>query len=161
MISAATFLDLTRAISSAISCSASTAADGMRMELRTGRSNELVATCDNIKISSSLFLGWGNRLIGFREVILATENIQTLDDPVKVLRWIFKVYDFDAKGYIPVTDIESIVQQIIRCLVFSMTYWTKRGMQVTEACLSSLQSLHKHGRRREHFVPPGSHSFRL
>ena len=53
-------------------------------------------------------------------MILATENINNLDDPVKVLRWIFKVYDFDAKGYIPVTDIESIVQQIIRCLDFSV-----------------------------------------
>ena len=67
-----------------------------------------------------IFLGWGSRFIGFREVILATENINNLDDPVKVLRWIFKVYDFDAKGYIPVTDIESIVQQIIRCLDFSV-----------------------------------------
>ena len=90
------------------------------MELITGRSNELVSTCYSIKIGKLLFLGWGSRLIGFREVILATENLQTLDAPVKVLRWIFKVYDFDAKGYIPVTDIESIVQHIIRCRTFSI-----------------------------------------
>ena len=50
--------------------------------------------------------------------MLATENINNLDDPVKVLRWIFKVYDFDAKGYIPVKHMESIVQQVIRCLDF-------------------------------------------
>ena len=61
-------------------------------------------------------IGWGSRFIGFREVTLATESVENLDDPVKVLRWIFKVYDFDAKGYIPVTDMESIVQQIIRSL---------------------------------------------
>ena len=65
-----------------------------------------------------ILLGWGSRLIGFREVMLATENINNLDDPVKVLRWIFKVYDFDAKGYIPVKHMESIVQQVIRCLDF-------------------------------------------
>jgi len=48
---------------------------------------------------------------------LATENIDELNDPVKVLRWIFKVYDYDAKGYIPISEMESIVQQIIRlCL---------------------------------------------
>lgn len=89
------------------------------MEPRTGRSNIInyciIETDTRTKLPQLChFLGWGSRFVGFREVMLATENINYLDDPVKVLRWIFKVYDFDAKGYIPVTDIESIVQQIIR-----------------------------------------------
>ena len=50
---------------------------------------------------------------------MATENIDELNDPVKVLRWIFKVYDYDAKGYIPISEMESIVQQIIRCIGLS------------------------------------------
>ena len=45
---------------------------------------------------------------------MATENVQNLDDPVKVLRWIFKIYDFDARGHIHVNNIKSIVEQIIR-----------------------------------------------
>ena len=69
--------------------------------------------------NNPILLGWGSRLIGFREVILATENIDELNDPVKVLRWIFKVYDYDAKGYIPISEMESIVQQIIRCIGLS------------------------------------------
>jgi Ca2+-binding EF-hand superfamily protein len=63
--------------------------------------------------STYCLTGWSARLIGFREVILATENVQNLDDPVKVLRWLFKIYDFDARGQIHVSHIKSIVQQII------------------------------------------------
>jgi len=93
------------------------------MEPRTGRSNIInyciIETDTRTKLPQLChFLGWGSRFVGFREVMLATENINYLDDPVKVLRWIFKVYDFDAKGYIPVTDIESIVQQIISLCIY-------------------------------------------
>lgn len=47
-------------------------------------------------------------------MILATENIKNMNEPIKVLRWIFKVYDIDATGYIRVVQIPSIVKIILR-----------------------------------------------
>lgn len=57
--------------------------------------------------------GWNTRLIGFREVILATENIHFLTQPEKIMRWIFKIHDYNGKGYISVYKISVIVDQIL------------------------------------------------
>jgi Ca2+-binding EF-hand superfamily protein len=57
--------------------------------------------------------GWSTRLIGFREVILATVNISNLDDPEKVLRWIFRVHDFNGTGAVPVSKLGSMIDMIL------------------------------------------------
>jgi len=57
--------------------------------------------------------GWAAKLLGFREVILATESIPYLNQPDKVLRWLFRVYDPHGKGEIPIGKIEPIVVSIL------------------------------------------------
>ena len=58
--------------------------------------------------------GWGAKLIGFREVVLATEGIAHLDKPEEILKWIFRVHDSNADGEIPVNRIESIISSLLR-----------------------------------------------
>ena len=57
--------------------------------------------------------GWGSKLIGFREVLLATEGINKLNKPDEILRWIFRVYDQQAAGEISVYKIESMVNSLL------------------------------------------------
>lgn len=57
--------------------------------------------------------GWGVKLIGFREVLLATEGIHKLHRPDEILRWIFRVYDVHAAGEIYVFKIDSIVNSLL------------------------------------------------
>ena len=57
--------------------------------------------------------GWGAKLIGFREVLLATEGISKLSKPDEILRWIFRVYDQHAVGEISVYKIESMMNSIL------------------------------------------------
>lgn len=59
--------------------------------------------------------GWGAKLIGFREVLLATEGISKMSKPDEILRWIFRVYDQHAVGEISVYKIESMMNSIL-CL---------------------------------------------
>lgn len=68
--------------------------------------------------AQSLFIcraekGLGAKLIGFREVILATENIHSLREPCDILQWIFRVYDSEGTGELPVRKLKDIIQQII------------------------------------------------
>ena len=58
--------------------------------------------------------GWGAKLIGFREVILATEGIANLDGPEEVLKWIFRVHDPNADGEISILHIETIISSLLR-----------------------------------------------
>ena len=58
--------------------------------------------------------GWGAKLIGFREVILATECVSDLNQPNKVLRWLFRVFDAEGKGEISVRKIELIIVSILQ-----------------------------------------------
>ena len=53
-------------------------------------------------------------MIGFREVVLATEGIAHLDKPEEILKWIFRVHDSNADGEIPVNRIESIISSLLR-----------------------------------------------
>ncbi len=57
--------------------------------------------------------GWHARFMGFREVILATECMRNLSRPEKVLRWIFKVNDFNGSGAVKVSSLKDIVGQIL------------------------------------------------
>jgi Ca2+-binding EF-hand superfamily protein len=57
--------------------------------------------------------GWGAKLIGFREVLLATEGISKMSKPDEILRWIFRVYDQHAVGEISVYKIESMMNSIL------------------------------------------------
>jgi Ca2+-binding EF-hand superfamily protein len=57
--------------------------------------------------------GWGAKLIGFREVILATENIYSLREPADILQWIFRIYDSEAAGELPVRKLTDIIKRII------------------------------------------------
>lgn len=57
--------------------------------------------------------GWGVKLIGFREVILATESIPYLNQPDKILRWLFRVFDSEGKGDIHIQKIEPIVVSLL------------------------------------------------
>ena len=57
--------------------------------------------------------GWSTKMIGFREVILATDAVYNLRDPEQILRWIFKINDIDAEGEIPVADLERVMRQIV------------------------------------------------
>ena len=66
--------------------------------------------------------GWGSRLIGFREVILATENIGSINEPINVLRWIFKVFDINATGFMRVVKIPRVVRVLIK-LCIPMSAW--------------------------------------
>ena len=58
--------------------------------------------------------GWGVKLIGFREVVLATESIQKLNQPNEVLKWIFRIHDFEAKGEIPIAKIPLMINSLLR-----------------------------------------------
>ena len=58
--------------------------------------------------------GWGCKLIGFREVVLATEGIQKMHKPDEILRWIFRVHDTTARGEIVVQRIESMINSLLR-----------------------------------------------
>ena len=58
--------------------------------------------------------GWGAKLIGFREVLLATHNIGELHKPHHILRWIFRVFDGEGAGEIPVSKIENIISSLLR-----------------------------------------------
>ena len=57
--------------------------------------------------------GWGSKLIGFREVLLATEGISKLSKPDEILRWIFRVYDPRAIGEISVYKLDSMINSIL------------------------------------------------
>ena len=59
-------------------------------------------------------VGWSCRLIGFREVILATENLKCLNNPEKLLRWIFRVYDYKGVGKINVHAMPNMIVQLIK-----------------------------------------------
>ncbi len=58
--------------------------------------------------------GWGVKLIGFREVLLATHNIHNLHKPDHILRWIFRIQDAEGAGEIPVSRIENIISSLLR-----------------------------------------------
>ena len=58
--------------------------------------------------------GWGAKLIGFREIILATENVHSLREPCDILQWIFRVYDSEAVGELPVKKLKDMIEQMIR-----------------------------------------------
>jgi len=62
--------------------------------------------------------GWGAKLIGFREVLLATEGISKMSKPDEILRWIFRVYDQHAVGEISVYKIESMMNSILCCCCY-------------------------------------------
>lgn len=47
-------------------------------------------------------------------MVLATENIKHLNDPIKILRWIFKVYDINGRGVISVLKLPSIVRILLK-----------------------------------------------
>ena len=57
--------------------------------------------------------GWGAKLIGFREVVLATENIHCLREPSDILQWVFRIYDSEAAGELQVKKLKDIILQII------------------------------------------------
>ena len=60
------------------------------------------------------YRGWGSRLIGFREVTLATENINKLKKPKDILTWIFRVFDSRGQGCIETERILELVDHIIQ-----------------------------------------------
>ncbi|QQP51300.1 Hypothetical protein FKW44_012622 [Caligus rogercresseyi] len=53
-------------------------------------------------------------LIGFREVVLASEMKDNLRGPESILQWVFRIYDINGEGNIKCKDIPSILQQILR-----------------------------------------------
>lgn len=57
--------------------------------------------------------GWGAKLIGFREVILATESLNKLKEPFDILQWLFRIFDAEGKGELPVSRLKEIIKQII------------------------------------------------
>ena len=57
--------------------------------------------------------GWSGRFIGFREVVLATENVNKLKAPEEILRWIFRIFDSSGTGFIKTEKIKGMVEIII------------------------------------------------
>ncbi|XP_040563280.1 uncharacterized protein [Lepeophtheirus salmonis] len=62
---------------------------------------------------------WENKLIGFREVILASEMKDNIQGPKSVLQWVFRIYDVHGEGKIKCKDIPNIFQQILRLCTYS------------------------------------------
>lgn len=56
--------------------------------------------------------GWSGRFIGFREVVLATENVNKLKSPQEILRWIFRIFDTNGTGFILTAKIKDMVEII-------------------------------------------------
>ena len=74
-------------------------------------------------------------MIGFREVILATEGIAHLDNPEEVLKWIFRVHDPNADGEIPVSRIEHIISSLLRYSVFLVKNRFLNKMVIITVCV--------------------------
>jgi len=46
-------------------------------------------------------------------VILATESLNKLKEPFDILQWLFRIFDAEGKGELPVSRLKEIIKQII------------------------------------------------
>ena len=53
------------------------------------------------------------RLIGFREVVLATENVNRLRNPDEILRWVFRIFDASGSGYLETEKVADMTDVIL------------------------------------------------